>query len=1074
MLRILNPARGSGLARLAVAAAVASVVVVTLVMSGKQVDASSVINPGETLTADDLAQGDDFGTAVDLYGDTMVVGSPKDDEGGDDAGAVYVYLRTGSTWALQAKLTASDAERFDNLGSSVAIHGNKLVAGAPNEDEKGSRAGAAYVFERVGTVWSEEGKVTASDGGADHNFGTSVDIYIGDVAVGALNNSTGAAYTFLNVANVWTQQQKLTPSDGVNGDDFGFSLAIDSSDMVVGAPENGGEGAVYTFEESGGTWTEDEKLTGTASGPGSKFGFDVDTDGTTIVAGAPFEQIVNPQDGAVYMFQETAGQWNQTDKESDLSPCCIQLGYSVSVDDDLIVAGSPNYSLEGNVHVFESAGGTFWTETNSPADYFADDGDDIGTSVGVFQDTWVAGAPGHVQAGYDAGAAYVFVPGNPVSGILWDVETTETPPGAPISDEFGKSVAVDGDYAAIGSPRDDDADANAGAVYIFERTSQAFLTSDWEQHAKIFGSDLAALDEFGSSVDIDGNTVAVGAPMHDVAGSDAGAVYVFIRSGGVWSEQGKLVGDDTGALDTFGASVSLSGDTLLVGAPDHSTSTTQAGAAYVFVRSGGVWSQEAKLVASDADAHDDFGRSVYVEGDQAVIGAPMDDEFGSNAGAAYVFERTGVVWTEQQKLIHAIPISNDEFGHAVAISGSTIVVGAPLDDDGPINSGAVHIFVESAGVWSQQTRVVANDQEDGARFGSAVDIVGDVLLAGAPRKDTIAGSDHGRMYLFDRNGTFWSQTDGWDLGGVIGFTRPFGAQFGSSVSMSADSVIGGAPLETATGSAAGQARVYNLLVSAPDISVTVNDDVDPVNVGAPFNYEVEVTNSGPGTSNAVMLFNVIPASTTFASVVASQGGCSFLAPSDTVFCSFGSIANGANATATIAVTAPNGSQFLVNTASVSSSSGDSNPSNNSDSEATTVQKLADLWVTKTDDPDPVNIGSTLIYSMIVGNDGPEDATGVTLFDLLPNGLGFVSSTGSCSGTTTISCNLGSIPAGQTSTVALSVTTPSLPLVVTNAAIVLGNEIDPNSANDTVTESTSILVSGGRPILRSRSSTARIR
>ena len=438
-----------------------------------------------------------------------------------------------------------------------------------------------------------------------------------------------------------------------------------------------------------------------------------------------------------------------------------------------------------------------------------------------------------------------------------------------------------------------------------------------------------------------------------------------------------------------------------------------------------------------------------------MVGAPEDDEFNNNAGAAYFFERTGSTWSQEQKLVHAIPLVDDNFGKAVAIDNVTIAVGAPFDDDGGSDSGAVHTFFQSS-PWTQTQRLLPQDAEDGGWFGASVDLIGDVLVAGSPGKDLVYNNS-GKAYLFERSVSSWNETDDF---AVVLSSNQTGPQFGHSVDLSNDSVAIGAPLDDSAGTTSGRAYVYDLVIPAPDISVTVNDDVDPVNVGANFNYDVEVTNFGPGTSNAVMLYNVIPASTTFASVVASQGGCVFLAPSDTIFCSFGSLANGANATATIAVTAPNGSQFLVNTASVSSSSGDSDPNNNSDSEATTVQKLADLWVTKSDSLDPVDILSNLIYFLTVGNDGPEDATGVTLFDLLPGGMGFVSSTASCSGTTTISCNLGTIPAGQTSTVALSVTTPSLPLVVTNAAIVLGNEIDPNPVNSTVTESTSILVSQG--------------
>lgn len=180
---------------------------------------------------------------------------------------------------------------------------------------------------------------------------------------------------------------------------------------------------------------------------------------------------------------------------------------------------------------------------------------------------------------------------------------------------------------------------------------------------------------FGFAVGIDGETVGVGAPVDNTA---AGSAYVFVRSGTSWSQQAKLTASDAAAVDNFGRNVvGISGDTLVVGAPfDDTGAGTDAGSAYVFVRSGTSWSQQAKLTASDAAAGDAFGISVSISGDTVVAGAFNDDDGGTNSGSAYVFTRSGTSWSQQQKLTASDAAAGDQFGFSVSNSGNTVVAGA--------------------------------------------------------------------------------------------------------------------------------------------------------------------------------------------------------------------------------------------------------------------------------------------------------------------------------------------------------------------------------------------------------------
>ena len=210
---------------------------------------------------------------------------------------------------------------------------------------------------------------------------------------------------------------------------------------------------------------------------------------------------------------------------------------------------------------------------------------------------------------------------------------------------------------------------------------------------------------------------------------------MFVRSSGVWSQQQELTASDGAANDYFGYSVSVSGDTAVIGAYGK---ISDQGAAYVFVRSSGVWSQQQKLTASDGAASDDFGYSVSVSGDTAVIGA---DGNNSLQGAAYVFVRSSGVWSQQQELTASDGAANDYFGYSVSVSGDTAVIGAYGKNS---FQGAAYVFVRSSGVWSQQQELTASDGAANDYFGGSVSVSGDTAVIGASGKN----SNQGAAYVF--------------------------------------------------------------------------------------------------------------------------------------------------------------------------------------------------------------------------------------------------------------------------------------------------------------------------------------
>jgi len=310
-------------------------------------------------------------------------------------------------------------------------------------------------------------------------------------------------------------------------------------------------------------------------------------------------------------------------------------------------------------------------------------------------------------------------------------------------DQFGNTVSVSGDTAVVGAWSDDDAGSASGSAYVFTRSG-----STWTQQQKLTASDAAAGDGFGWSVSVWGDTAVVGASSNDDAGSASGSAYIFTRNGSTWTQQAKLTASDAAEGEFFGCSVSVSGDTAVVGAQGNTAMLSRPGSAYVFTRNGSTWTQQAKLTASDAAAGDLFGDPVSVSGDTAVVGAYGNDDAGSWSGSAYVFTRSGGVWTQQAKLTASDAAADDWFGISVSVSGDTAVVGSDWDDDAGRNSGSAYVFKRNGSTWTQQAKLTASDAAEGDWFGVSVSVWGDTAVVGSSFDDD-AGLYSGSAYVFD-------------------------------------------------------------------------------------------------------------------------------------------------------------------------------------------------------------------------------------------------------------------------------------------------------------------------------------
>ena len=366
---------------------------------------------------------------------------------------------------------------------------------------------------------------------------------------------------------------------------------------------------------------------------------------------------------------------------------------SISGDGNTAIVGAERVDTGGTdagaAYIFKRSG-TTWSQQAKIQSSDIEAVDYFGCAVAISSDgnTVVAGARYESTSGANAGAAYIFTR----SGTTWSQQAKILSSDIAAQDYFGGSgvsMSNDGNTVIVSAVYE----SAVGAAYIFTRSG-----TTWSQQAKIVASDAQSGDQFSRQVSMagDGNTVIVGAFLEDTGGTSTGAAYIFTKSGTTWSQQAKIQSSDIEAVDHFGIAVAMSndGNTVVVGAQGEDTGGANAGAAYIFTRSGTTWSQQAKIVASDAESPDTFGTSASISGDgnTAIVGA---DRESGDAGAAYIFKRSGTNWSQQAKIVASDEAGGDDFGNAVSMSndGSTVIVAADNEDTGGKHAGAVYIFV---------------------------------------------------------------------------------------------------------------------------------------------------------------------------------------------------------------------------------------------------------------------------------------------------------------------------------------------------------------------------------------------
>ncbi|MBN1849510.1 MAG: tandem-95 repeat protein [Deltaproteobacteria bacterium] len=751
-----------------------------------------VILDEQKVSASDAKEWANYGAAVSISGDYAAVGAPRDYGLNNQIGAAYILKRHCHTWVEQAKLLPNEITDYAAFGASVAMDGIYAIVGAPG-DGSGNQTGSAFVFKKEDDTWVEHFKLTAGDEPENAGFGFIVSISGDYAVVGAPWDSHGyywgSAYVFKREGDIWTEQAKLIPGEINEEYFFGWSVSIHDDHVIVGALGNeqywgqaGQSGSAYIYKREGDDWIEQTMLSAPTAAFMYRFGYSVAIHDNYAVVGSLGQAYEVAFPGSAFVYKQEGETWSLFSKTSVLPDDQIynneeifgllNFGISVSINDHHFIVGSNgisgHQSLTAYVYELEEQGVLYRAMLSS-------DGaseNQHGFSVGLSSDFAIVGAPSDNEAEDQAGAVYIYTLDPYMLKPSMDMIE---PAGMDDADGCGFTIrwidADPDDNATISLYYDTDDSGEDGTLIVNG------LPEDPDGSGNEYIWDTAGMAEgryYIYAVIDDGDNAPV-------AAYSKGIVYIHSLN-----SIHKITAGDATESARFGESVAISGDEAIVGAQLDAHAGYGTGAAYILVRNGDVWVEKVKLTAGDAAETNYFGCSVSMDDDYAIIGAEGDDDKGDFSGSAYIFKRENDIWTEQAKLTAGDGADSDYFGYSVSIKGDYAVVGAYGDDDDGDRSGSAYIFKRENDNWIEQAKLTAGDAAQRDFFGYSVAMDGDYVIVGAYGNDD-NGNDSGSAYIFKRENDTWNEQTK-----LIASDAELADYFGESVAISGDHVIVGA------------------------------------------------------------------------------------------------------------------------------------------------------------------------------------------------------------------------------------------------------------------------------------------
>jgi hypothetical protein len=748
----------------------------------------------QKIQAGDKQTQDQFGYSVSISGDYAIVGASGKDT---SKGAAYMYTRNGTSWGSEQKIQASDGSGAvpnvtvgDKFGQSISLSGDYAIVGAPTDTINHTYNGSAYVYTRDPSTgqWGGVQKLTAYDKAQNDRFGSSVSIsgdyaFVGNLQINR-NDSSGSVYIFTRNGTTWGYDQKIQANDKAQGDNFGRSVSISGDYAIVGASsKDTSKGAAYIYTRSGTTWTQQANFAGEATQ--DNFGFSVSISGDYAIVGAQRGDADVADTGAAYIFKKTTTTLSGVRNPyfTDASTIVTDSNWSSSTGFEITVssvgASQPGYQAFDNIYTaansYEStwlsaasSGMPAWVQIQYPQDVVIQSYTIVGRddTDRYYPTSWqLQGATAtKTSIAITSGIYYTNYTGcyyeldssqNTENSRFFELKASDGTPQFGTPELYGFEVRRSGTtytaYANTGGNSDEPNELSitsigSGLAASVVLPTTGSLYGQKQTNYGTFGTESVTWsDVFETYVNLEttsGNrTASSWAPLAEVSYdvNTPGTAYRYFRlyvnssnEGGQvsinelklyttplsgqsvtvdesWSEQQKLTASDAAASDQFGLSVSIDGDYAIVGAlVGDSTIATDSGAAYIFKRDGTTWSEIKKLTASDSAASDYFGGSIAIDGTYAIVGAQGED---SSTGAAYIYEAPNLASTLAYDGLNTLVLSNVSTGsYNTFLEGSNVLACATDLTTYPVpKSGITGTFTYSARTKSDSVYAFTND-----------------------------------------------------------------------------------------------------------------------------------------------------------------------------------------------------------------------------------------------------------------------------------------------------------------------------------------------------------------------------
>jgi hypothetical protein len=703
-----------------------------------------------------------FGGSVAISGNLVVVGSCNPVDGKAQAGCAYVYDLSSETPTVPALVIESPAPaEQDQFSQSVAIDGDVVVVGAWMADGISENAGTAYVYDLSSADPAEPALVVGNPAPApDDNFGSAVAIAGSRFAVAAYRDNLGAP----NAGRVFVYDlesgtpaspvQTLTMPEAEENDCFGNALAMAGNYLAVGAETDDSSavnaGRVLVYDLSAAQPSQPALiLSQPVAQPNGYFGTAVAMTTDHLVVGAYRDDSAAENAGTSYVYQLSGGVPGTLVATPDKPVPAVAdyFGNAVAVSGNRVLVAALHDDRGDNesgcTYVYDLASPTPDTFAFALDNPVSGSLDRFGTSVAIDGNILAIGSPGSDAGASAAGKVSVHdLSASKPTAILASLED----PAPDVDGNFGAAVAMSGNLVVVGSPGDDEGSEDAGRVYVYNLANLPSKTPAWN----FLNPAPGVGDRFGSAVAISGNIVVIGAEADDASGADSGIAYVYnLASPTPAIPIHTLANPSPAAGDRFGASVGVSGNRIVIGAPKDDNGAMDGGIAYLYDISGGSPAVPLHVIPNPTPQVDDgFGNAAGISGTLVGIGASGDDSGASNAGAAYAFELSGANPTVPlHTLPNPDPAGEDRFGNAVAVSAPRIVVGSYLDNN-PTDSGRTYSFnMASATPALPSATQKKGTSTSGDQFGASVAVSGVIVVVGTP-SDNKTAADKGAAYVF--------------------------------------------------------------------------------------------------------------------------------------------------------------------------------------------------------------------------------------------------------------------------------------------------------------------------------------